>query len=172
MDEDFALAMGGAAEIDELQGKLTRQMSYCTQLSKHAHDLEQRASLHATEIREKTSTLRSALETLDTLRAEKQELRARLHKAENAVAMVSTEVRVHLLIVAWGSRGGGAGGGGHGLQPWQNFYPKLISKTPIQNSYPKLISKTRPHPSLVNCIPTHPPTHSSPPRHHAQTPTP
>ena len=47
MDEDFALAMGGggAAEIDELQGKLTRQMSYCTQLSKHAHDLEQRASL-------------------------------------------------------------------------------------------------------------------------------
>ena len=98
MEGDFALSMGGAAEVNELQSKLTRQMAYCTQLSKHAHDLEQRASLHSTEIREKTNTLRSALETLDALRAEKQELRARLHKAENAVAMVSTEVRLFFCL--------------------------------------------------------------------------
>ena len=100
MEGDFALSMGGAAEVNELQSKLTRQMAYCTQLSKHAHDLEQRASLHSTEIREKTNTLRSALETLDALRAEKQELRARLHKAENAVAMVSTEVRLFFCLRA------------------------------------------------------------------------
>ena len=52
----------GRLEVDELQTKLTRQMAYCTQLSKHANDSSS-ASLHATEIREKTNTPRSALET-------------------------------------------------------------------------------------------------------------
>ena len=34
----------GRLEVDELQTKLTRQMAYCTQLSKHANDLEQRVT--------------------------------------------------------------------------------------------------------------------------------
>ena len=101
-DIGFAGLVGGsnaAAEVDSLQTKLTRQMAYCTQLSKHAHDLEQRAALHATELREKTKTLRSALESLDALRTEKKELVARLHKAESTVAMISTEVCVLLPLL-------------------------------------------------------------------------
>ena len=83
---------GSISEVMELQSKLTKQMAYCTQLSKHAHELEKRASMHSTELKEKENTLRSALETLDALRTEKKHLREKVRNAENNLAMISTEV--------------------------------------------------------------------------------
>ena len=83
---------GSVSEVMELQSKLTKQMAYCTQLSKHAHELEKRASMHSTELKEKENTLRSALETLDALRTEKKHLREKVRNAENNLAMISTEV--------------------------------------------------------------------------------
>lgn len=92
---DGALLFGeneSVSEVMVLQAKLTKQMAYCTQLSKHAHELEKRASMHSTELKEKETTLRSALETLDALRTEKNQLRVKLRNSENSMAMISTEV--------------------------------------------------------------------------------
>ena len=86
-------ADGDAAELEELQAKLTKQMGFNNQLTKHVNDLELRSANHSTELREKEATLRRALEAMDIARTEKNELRSRLQSLEQSNALMSNEVR-------------------------------------------------------------------------------
>ena len=81
------------SELQDLQTRLSKQMTDNIQLTKHLNSLEQRSANHSTELKEKEATLRKALEAMDYSRTIQNELRSKMALSESNAAILSAEVR-------------------------------------------------------------------------------
>ena len=82
------------SELQDLQSRLSKQMTDNIQLTKHLNALETRSANHSTEVKEKEATLRKALEAMDYARTVQNELRSKLALAEQNATIMSAEVNV------------------------------------------------------------------------------
>jgi hypothetical protein len=80
------------SELQDLQTRLSKQMTDNIQLTKHLNTLETRCANHTTELKEKEVTLRKALEAMDYARTIQNELRSKLALSEQNHTMLSAEV--------------------------------------------------------------------------------
>ena len=80
------------SELQDLQTRLSKQMTDNIQLTKHLNTLETRSANHTTELKEKEVTLRKALEAMDYSRTIQNELRSKLALSEQNHTMLSAEV--------------------------------------------------------------------------------
>ena len=80
------------SELQDLQTRLSKQMTDNIQLTKHLNTLETRSANHTTELKEKEVTLRKALEAMDYARTIQNELRSKLALSEQNHTMLSAEV--------------------------------------------------------------------------------
>ena len=87
------------SELQDLQSRLSKQMTDNIQLTKHLNALETRSANHSTEVKEKEATLRKALEAMDYARTVQNELRSKLALAEQNATIMSAEVNVTAIDV-------------------------------------------------------------------------
>ena len=80
------------SELQDLQTRLSKQMTDNIQLTKHLNTLEMRSANHSTELKEKAATLRKALEAMDYSRTVQNELRSKLALTEQNSSMMGAEV--------------------------------------------------------------------------------
>jgi|TARA_B110000208_G_C11465391_1_gene320004 hypothetical protein len=87
------------SELQELQTRLSKQMTDNIQLTKHLNALETRSANHAAEVKEKEATLRKALEAMDYSRTVQNELRSKLSLFEQNATIMGADVSLFISII-------------------------------------------------------------------------